>query len=260
MSALTNAIEILRCFSPERPDLSFVDVLTLTGKPKSSTSRLLRSLRECGLLEQDALTRRYRPGLLTVELGRLYGAHNDLIGMAERALREVCIRTGHTGYIAVLDGAEQIVLRMVQGSHSLRVVNPPGQRTRAILTSNGRAMLARLSDAEIRARLPEPFPRDLPPTAPRSMTELMARIETIRRTGISEAMNESIEGVGSHGFALGSAETGEMVGIAISYSSQATTEAERSQIREELRAMARSLGRMTGDPLLAGAALPRAAG
>src|SRR5205814_4592456 len=56
MSALTNAIDILRCFSAARPDLSFADVMALTGKPKSSTSRLLRSLRDCGLLEQDPHT------------------------------------------------------------------------------------------------------------------------------------------------------------------------------------------------------------
>ena len=85
MSALTNAIDLLRCFSTTRPDLSFADVQALTGKPKSSTSRLLRSLRDCGLLEQDPHTRRYRPGLLTFELGRLHRAHDDLISMAERA-------------------------------------------------------------------------------------------------------------------------------------------------------------------------------
>ena len=73
MSALTNAIDILRCFSTSRPDLSFADVQVLTGKPKSSTSRLLRSLRDCGLLEQDPHSRRYRPGLLTFELGRQIG-------------------------------------------------------------------------------------------------------------------------------------------------------------------------------------------
>ena len=132
MSALTNAIEILRCFSTRRPDLSFADVMALTGKPKSSTSRLLRSLRDCGLLEQDTQTRRYRPGLLTFELGRLHRAHDGLIAVAERELREVCARTGHTGYIAVLDGCEQVVLRIVPGSNPLRVVNPPGQRTTAL--------------------------------------------------------------------------------------------------------------------------------
>src|SRR5215831_2315174 len=173
MSALTNAIQILRCFSTRRPDLSFADVMALTGKPKSSTSRLLRSLRDCGLLEQDAHTRRYRPGLLTFELGRLHRAHDDLIGTAERELREVCARTGHTGYIAVLDGFEQVVLRIVPGSNPLRVVNPPGHAT-----SNGRAMLARLSDDDIRARVPTPYPK-LPRNSPQNFGQLMARLNEI---------------------------------------------------------------------------------
>jgi DNA-binding IclR family transcriptional regulator len=248
MSALTNAIEILRCFSTARPDLSFADVMALTGKPKSSTSRLLRSLRDCGLLEQDRHTRRYRPGLLTFELGRLHRAHDDLIGMAERELREVCAGTGHTGYIAVLDGYQQVVLRIVPGSNPLRVVNPPGQRTPALITSNGRAMLARLSDEEIRARVPADYPK-LPRNSPQNFKQLMARLNEIRRTGISEAADEAIEGVGSQGFALASGETGELIGIAVSYSVQATTAAERANVRRELNAMAEKLRRMTGDPL-----------
>ena len=99
MSALDNAIEILRCFAPHQPEISNADVIRLTGKPKSSTSRLLRQLRECGLLEQDALTRRYRPGLLVFELGRLHRTQNDFVALAEQRLRAVCAKTGHTGYI-----------------------------------------------------------------------------------------------------------------------------------------------------------------
>ncbi|CCD84055.1 putative transcriptional regulatory protein, IclR family [Bradyrhizobium sp. ORS 285] len=248
MSALTNAIDILRCFSTTRPDLSFADVQGLTGKPKSSTSRLLRSLRDCGLLEQDPHTRRYRPGLLTFELGRLHRAHDDLLAIAERELRDVCARTGHTGYIAVLDGYQQVVLRIVPGSNPLRVVNPPGQRTPAIVTSNGRAMLARLSDQEIRARVPLDYPK-VPANSPQNFNELMARLNEIRRTGISDAADEAIEGVGSQGFALSSGESGELIGIAVSYSVQATTEIERANVRRELNAMATKLRRMTGDPL-----------
>jgi DNA-binding IclR family transcriptional regulator len=248
MSALTNAIEILRCFSTKRPDLSFADVQVLTGKPKSSTSRLLRSLRDCGLLEQDPHTRRYRPGLLTFELGRLHRAHDDLIALAERELRDVCARTGHTGYIAVLDGYEQVVLRIVPGSNPLRVVNPPGQRTAAIITSNGRAMLARLSDEDIRARVPRDYPK-VPRNSPQDFEQLMMRLNQIRSTGISEAADEAIDGVGSQGFALASGETGELIGIAISYSVQATTEIERANLRREIAATADKLRGITGDPL-----------
>ncbi|WP_029003081.1 IclR family transcriptional regulator [Azorhizobium doebereinerae] len=246
MSALGTAVDILRCFSEARPELSFAEIMAATGLPKSSTSRMLRALREARLLEQDEVTRRFRPGLLTFELGRLYRAHDDLIGRAETALKEVCARTGHTGYIAVLDGCDQMVLRMVPGSNPLRVVSPAGQRGSAIATSNGRAMLARLSDTEILARLPVPFPV-LPRNSPHSPAELLGRVAEIRRTGQSASDNEAIEGVASQGFALCNRETGEMIGVAVSYSSQATPPEERAHVARELEAMARAVGSVIGD-------------
>jgi DNA-binding IclR family transcriptional regulator len=109
-------------------------------------------------------------------------------------------------------------------------------------------MLARLSDQEIRARIPAPYPK-LPRNSPQNFKQLMARLDEIRRTGNSEASDEAIEGVGSQGFALASGETGELIGIAVSYSVQATTAAERTNVRRELSAMAEKLRRITGDPL-----------
>jgi len=248
MSALDNAIEILRCFSPRQPEIGNADVIRLTGKPKSSTSRLLRQLKECGLLEQDVVTRRYRPGLLLFELGRLHRTENDFVAVTEARLRAVCASTGHTGYIAVLDGAEQVVLRVVPGSNPLQVVTPPGVRAPAYATSNGRAMLARLGDAEIRGRLPKPLPV-IAPTAPRNAAELMARVGEIRRTGYSEASNETLQGVGSLGFALSRRDSGETIGVALSYPSHTTPAAERAKLWQALRAMASELGRLFDDPV-----------
>ncbi|WP_439374415.1 hypothetical protein [Bradyrhizobium sp. DASA03120] len=86
------------------------------------------------------------------------------------------------------------------------------------------SMLARLSDDDIRARVPATYPK-LPRNSPQNFKQVIARLDEIRRTGVSEAADESIEGVGSQGFALKSGETGEMIGIAVSYSVQATTAA-----------------------------------
>src|ERR1700730_9213337 len=246
MSALDNAIEILRCFSEQRPEIGNGDVIDLTGKPKSSTSRLLRQLRDCGLLEQDAMTRRYRPGLLLFELGRLHRTQNDCVVATEQRLRAICARTGHTGYISVLDGAEQVVLRVVPGSNPLQVVTPPGVRAPAFATSNGRAMLARLSDADLRSRLPKPLPA-VSPSAPQNLAALMARIVEIRRTGYSESSNESLPGVGSLGFALTRRDSNETIGVAVSYPSHVTSAAARARLWQILRAMAVELGRLFDD-------------
>ena len=160
--------------------------------------------------------------------------------LAERELREVCARTGHTGYIAVLDGYEQVVLRIVPGSNPLRVVNPPGPAhagARHLERPRHAGAPHRRGDSR---RVPTTYPK-LPRNSPQNFKQAMARLDEIRRTGVSEAADESIEGVGSQGFALKSGETGEMIGIAVSYSVQATTAAERANVRRELAAMAAKL-------------------
>jgi DNA-binding IclR family transcriptional regulator len=127
-------------------------------------------------------------------------------------------------------------------------VTPPGVRAPAFATSNGRAMLARLSDAEIRSCLPKPLPA-ISPSAPRNVSALMARIAEIRRTGYSEASNESLPGVGSLGFALTRRDANETIGVAVSYPSQLTSADERAKLWQALRAMAVDLGRLFDDPI-----------
>ena len=140
MSALDNAIEILRCFAPHQPEISNADVIRLTGKPKSSTSRLLRQLKECGLLEQDASTRRYRPGLLVFELVRLHRTQNDFVALAEQRLRAVCAKTGHTGYISVLEMVHYVRYGLIQSNYFLtgpQIVDKANADAVASLAENG---------------------------------------------------------------------------------------------------------------------------
>ena len=51
MSVLNAAAEVLKCFGPDRLELTVTDVVALRSAPKSSTSRLLRAMRDAGLLE-----------------------------------------------------------------------------------------------------------------------------------------------------------------------------------------------------------------
>jgi DNA-binding IclR family transcriptional regulator len=127
-------------------------------------------------------------------------------------------------------------------------VTPPGVRAPAFATSNGRAMLARLSDAEMLGRLPKPLPA-ISPSAPQNLAGLMVRIAEIRRTGYSESSDESLPGVGSMGFALTHSDTSETIGIALSYPSHMTPAEERARLWQALRAMAVELGRLFDDPI-----------
>ena len=68
MTVLNNASEILRCFSSDCTELTVTDVVNRLGMPKSNASRLMKAMREAGLLETIGDSKRHRPGRLFLNI------------------------------------------------------------------------------------------------------------------------------------------------------------------------------------------------
>ena len=165
--------------------------------PKSSVSRLLKAMREAGLLTSVANAPRYRVGNLLFEIAQLHRQNSDLMQLADAEMSAICRETRHTGYISILDGADVLVLRMLPGRDALRVVTPLGSRAAAFATANGRALLARLSDDKVRALHPKRL-RPPSPNAPRTHAPSCSNgWRRLRRVGWCEAIDEAIPGVHS---------------------------------------------------------------
>lgn len=209
--------------------------------PKSSASRLLKAMLREGLLSRVEGSAKYKVGNLLFEVASLYRLNSSLIGAADEALSAVCRATGHTGYISILDGSDVLVIRMHQGSHALRVFTPLGQRAPAFATSTGRALLARVSDADVRALHSEQF---IPPSpnSPQSIDDLIALLAEVRQRGWAEAFDEAIPGVGSISTAVSDAEAGERLSMCISFPSSTISQAEKNRIATLLVVAARQVG------------------
>src|SRR5690349_66074 len=134
MSALSNAVSVLRLFSGNRPELSVTEVARELGMAKSSASRLLKAMLREGLLANAGTTPRYRLGYVFFEISRLYGHNSTLMDLADNALGAICRAARHGGYISILDGADVLVLRAYVGPEALRVVTPLGSRMPAFAT------------------------------------------------------------------------------------------------------------------------------
>ena len=50
MTIIVAAAEVLKCFSADRQELNLTDIVAMRGAPKSSTSRLLRAMRDAVFL------------------------------------------------------------------------------------------------------------------------------------------------------------------------------------------------------------------
>jgi len=229
MNSVDNVAKILRLFTPDRSVLSVTEVSQLLALPKSSTSRLLKAMAETGLLAAAAQGAGYSVGHLIFETSRRHRAHSTLSVIADEALARIVKATGHTGYIAMLDRTEVLGLRMRPGSKPLRVVTSPGDRLPAFCSSTGRAMLARLDDAAVRALYPAPL-QPPTPNAPHTIDDLLAALATVREKGWSQATDESLPGVESIAVCVEDRESGERISLCISYSAAMISANEKSRI------------------------------
>lgn len=224
--SLANAAAVLHWLKSDRLDVAVGELAAAMRWPKSSASRLLSEMRKLGLLERDPITRRYRVGLMMLELGRHYRAGEPLVEAADAELVELTRRTGHSTGISLLDGVNIVVLRSRPGTHPLRVVTPPGMRGPAWGNSTGRMLLARLDDAEIAARF-TPFPTLPSGNAPATLDKLMQRIARARAQGWDDSQDESLPGVGGVSIAIDDPHGAAPFAIYVAFSSMQVSRAER---------------------------------
>jgi DNA-binding IclR family transcriptional regulator len=229
MNSVGNVARVLRLFTPERGVLSVTEVSQLLALPKSSSSRLLKAMAETGLLASTEAPSGYCVGNLIFETSRRHRANSTLSTLADDALARIAKATGHTGYVAILDGTDVLGLRMRPGSKPLRVVTSPGDRLPAFCSSTGRAMLARLDDDAVRALYPAPL-QPPSPNAPQSVEDLLLALAVVRDKGWSQATDESLPGVESLAVCVEDRESGERVAICISYSAAMISANEKSRI------------------------------
>ena len=229
MNSVGNVARVLRLFTPERSVLSVTEVAQLLALPKSSSSRLLKAMAGAGLLASTDALSGYSVGNLIFETSRRHRVSSTLSVIADEALARIVKTTGHTGYVAILDGTDVLGLRMRPGSKPLRVVTSPGDRLPAFCSSTGRAMLARLDDDAVRALYPAPL-QPPSPNAPQSIGDLLAALAVVRGKGWSQATDESLPGVESIAVCVEDRESAERIALCISYSAAMISANEKSRI------------------------------
>lgn len=243
--SLANAAAVLHWLKRGRSDVAVVELATAMGWPKSTASRILKDMARLGLLERDEATRRYRPGLLMLELGRAYAAGDPVLEAADAELQDITRHTGYSTGISILDGIDIVVLRSRPGTHPLRVVTPPGTRGPAWANSTGRVLMTLLPDAEIARRFAV-FPPRPRPNAPGSLDELMAKVNRARARGHDESEDESLPGLAGLSVAIEDHDGKSAFAPYIAYSASQVEPKERAELVARLKDMALRLDERFG--------------
>ncbi len=233
MASLVQVTQVLRCFSAGRTELTVTEASELLGLPKSTLSRLLRAMRDAGLLDNAPDSKAYQPGVLWEDLARAVRGSESFSARASAAVRQICDTLGHTGFVSALSGNQVLGIVHHIGKNPLQVGVPVGQPLAVDACATGRAMLAEKSDDEVRALLNNDVSRATP-QSPQTIDELLQRIALVRARGYGESEHEAGNGVGALAVALRDQRSGQILSICVTFASAVVDAAERAHAIELL--------------------------
>jgi IclR family acetate operon transcriptional repressor len=157
----------------------------------------MNTLKEHGFLEKDAVTRKYRIGLRAFEVGRLYINRYPFAQIAIETLQEELPE--YTSFAGILVEAEVVVLAAAEGRGTIKIGAHPGERRLAHCTALGKALLAKMDEADVERLLRRiGLPRVTPATIT-SLPDLLQDLRATRKRGYSINNEESLSGVISLG-------------------------------------------------------------
>lgn len=146
--ALARGLEILRCFSAREPNLSNRELAAHTGLPKSTISRLTKTLVELGYLRHDPKKRQYFVGPSVLALGYAALSKLRIAEIARPHMQALADSTGALISLATRDRLSMLYLEACSSDTTMTLKMGRGVRMPIVNTSIGRAFLAGLPEHE----------------------------------------------------------------------------------------------------------------
>jgi len=249
--AAAKVLAILRYLGSQAGPVPAAAISRDVALPRSTTYHLLDTLVAGGFVVYLPDERRYGLGLSAYELASGYSRQAPLQRLARIPLAALVDRTGHNAHLAVLHGREVIYVIEERAPGRPPLVTDVGVRLPSQLTASGRAMLAKLPSAQVRALFPDStacvLRNELGPTSLSALRQLL--VET-RRNGYAGEAGEVTPEYSSVAVAVLDHADHPVASVAVTYPTSEVDEQRRTQITQHVAHTARQLSRRIGGPRL----------
>lgn len=199
IQVIARAAQILRVLAKHPEGMSLSQIAKDASLARSTVQRIIGALQTERFVISVTSAGRVRLGPGLVELAA--SVRNDVREEVRPYLEKLCEVTGETVDLAVLDRDEVLFIDQIASTHRLQAVSSVGTRFPLYSSANGKAILAKFSDDQIRDYLPLALKPFTPHTIT-SMDELKREIEDIRLAGVAYDREEHTEGICAVGAAF----------------------------------------------------------
>lgn len=194
-TAVDRALAILEAIAQRSGGMTNSEVSRRLEIPKSSASYILRALERHGYLRRERLTGKYKLGFKVLNLSHRVLMGLDIREVALPVLGQLVERSHLTAHLAILDHGEAVYIEKVEAPGFIKMDTWVGRRLEIHSTGVGKALVAHLPEAEVKAIVKE---RGLKKLTPRTITvysTFVHELERVRAQGYAVDDEENSLGV-----------------------------------------------------------------
>jgi DNA-binding IclR family transcriptional regulator len=194
VNSVEKAFRVLAVFDKGYSTLTLSQVAQRAGLDLSATQRFTHTLTALGYLIKDPATRQFELSVKTLELGYHYMRGSRLVDRAMPVLQHLSKETEETINLTILDGTEIVFVARFLSRHVLNSDVYTGMRLPAFCIAPGRAIMSRMSEAQVRGILDRSDLRRYTPATEVEPEQILTKIAAARELGYATAFEELYHG------------------------------------------------------------------
>lgn len=194
IQSVQRALDILSMFTVPHPEYGVTEISEAKGLNKATAWGLITTLEQNGFLKRNPVTRKYRLGAKTYELGMAYAECLEINIQASEVAHSLAHKTKLTTRTGIWDRDAVLVTMVIIPYGQKKMATQIGPRIAAFCTALGKVTLAFLEPNLLHEYLKR---AELIPYTTSTITEknrLIKELDEIRRRGYSISNQELIPG------------------------------------------------------------------
>lgn len=188
VQSVERAMKIIRVLiSDEKHAWPISELASATGLPISTLHRFLESMIQFGLVEQDPVTKHYKPGYTWMEIGFILHEKLNLRAVARPFMEELANEVEESIFLNVLAGTDSMPIEKVESPLKIRIDENLGERIPLTIGAPSKIILAYLKQDAITKVVSAQLSSDKQPS-------FLEQLSEAKKSGYAISYEEKTEG------------------------------------------------------------------
>lgn len=190
MQSIDRAMGVIKILvsNPSEEGMSITELSNECGLPVSSMHRVLKSMSQHGMIQQDSATKRYNLGNIWLEYGLHMYDTMDYTSKIRPELVRLTDETEESVYLSQPMGLESLIIERIDNEkHAIRVYDKLGSRIPMHIGAANKSMLAYMPTGEVKKIFNQSVPKE-------EQAAFWKLLETVKEQGYAISHGERTEG------------------------------------------------------------------